>query len=528
MHKLFTQERGFTVKRLLPALLLVACHVDAPSVEAVCAPEREFPYADGSPYTGVHGDPANSDVVACDISDAFERGWHALQGLGITQPNTFSPDGLTTYVTSTNSDPAGCRLHALDVASGRVIWCRSFPPSVTEGAVEVDEDGNLFLTYEGRVASLEPSGAGRWSVDLGTEEAPWGIHFSVEGHVVTVTPDGQVFLIARDDGAILSALSIREQWGFVEAENVELLLDPALIFPPPVFADLEAVFGPTDGSEADSGASSFLGAGSFVDNTVGIAADGTLYVIGGGPDPDTGALVQIRVEDGALIPGWYAPTLKGSATTPSISADGRWVVVGDGASMDRFLSSEPAEAYIRVADIVACDANTDTDPDPGVCAFAVSHPMQRGPMMGAPAILPDGTTLFYELGLDFAAAAADRDVIALGSDGAVQWEVALPDDLEWTSVITVTNDHLVGTATAVKLSGESFLQLAFPRTAQSVLIVLDRHSGETVFTSPIPDDASATVTVGPAGELYVGMLGMVSLLAIEVRPTLGLLRFNPI
>ena len=513
--------------RPLFVCLLAACQSDGVAPQAACAPDRTFPYADGSPYTGVHGDPANSDVVDCDIADAFDRGWHALEGLGITQPNTFSPDGLTTYLTSTNPDPMGCRVHALDVATGRLRWCRTFPPSVSESAVEVDEDGNLFLTYDGRVASLAPTGEGRWSVALESSEAPWGIHFSPEGHVVTVTPSGVVYLIARSDGAILSTLSIQDSWGFVEAENVELLLDPALVFPPSVLGDLEQVFGSTDGSEADSGASSFLGAGAFVDNTVGIAQDGTLYVIGGGPDVDTGALVQIRVEAGTLVPGWYAPTYKGSATTPSISADGRWVVVGDGASMDRFLSPEPTEAYVRVADIPACDANTDPDPDPEVCGFALSHPLQRGPMMGAPAILPDGTTVFYELGLDFAAEPDDRDVVALTPTGTTLWEVALPDNLEWTSVITVTNDHLVGTATAVELSGESFLQLAFPRTADSVLMVLDRHTGETVFSSPIPDDASATVTVGPQGELYVGMLGMMSLLATDVRPTLGLLRFNP-
>ena len=515
------------MKRPLLFLLAAACQSDVPPPEAACAPERVFPYADGSPYAGVHGDAANSDVVACDVSDSFRAGWHALVGLGIAQPNTFSPDGRTTYVTSTNPDPSGCRVHALDVDTGRLRWCRTFPPSVSESAVEVDEDGNLFLTYDGHVASLKPSGEGRWAVALGTDEAPWGIHFSPEGHVVTVTPDGDVFLIDRSDGSVSSTLSIPDRWGFVEAENIELLLDPAQVFPPSVFGDLEAVFGQTGSADADSGASSFLGAGSFVDNTVGIAADGSLYVIGGGPDVDTGALVQIRVEDGQLVPGWFAPTLKGSATTPSISADGRWVVVGDGASMDQFLSPEPSEAYIRVADIAACDANIDADPDPDLCAFTVSHPLERGPMMGAPAILPDGTTLFYELSLDFGAEAEARDVVALGADGDVRWEVSLPDDLDWTSVITVTNDHLVGTATAVELSGEHFLQLAFPSRAESVLMVLDRHTGEPIFSAPVPDDASATVTVGPSGELYVGMLGMVSLLATDIRPTLGLLRFDP-
>lgn len=44
---------------------------------------------------------------------------------------------------------------------------------------------------------------------------------------------------------------------------------------------------------------------------------------------------------------------------------------------------------------------------------------------------------------------------------------------------------------------------------------------------PIPDDSAATVTVGPDGSLYVGMLGLVSHLALDTRPTLGLMRFAP-
>ena len=94
-------------------------------------------------------------------------------------------------------------------------------------------------------------------------------------------------------------------------------------------------------------------------------------------------------------------------------------------------------------------------------------------------------------------------------------------------MITVTNDHLVGTATRIEPSDEAFFQLVFPQSSSSALMVLDRHTGETVFSAPIPDDSAATVTVGPDGELYVGMLGMISLMSIDVRPTLGLLRFDP-
>lgn len=507
------------------SLALAGCQLSAPGV---CSPERPFPYPSGSPYAGVHGDAGNSDVVPCDLSTAFEPGWHALAGLGITQPNTFSPNGRTTYVTSTHPDPDGCRLHAIEVRTGEVRWCASYPPGIAASAVEVDEDGDLYVTWEGTVTSLDPDGATRWETSLGSDTPPWGIHFSPQGHVVTVTPEGTLYLLDRSDGAVLDKLSIPDQWGLQAPDSPDLLLDVEQVFPPAVLGDIETMFGPAGTAEADAGASTFLGSGAFVDNTIAIAPNGSIYVIGGGVDADSGALVQVYIEGDALRAGWLAHTDRGSATSPSVSEDGRYLVIGDGASLDRFLFPDTPTGHVRVADLHRCDGNTDADPDPGVCAFVAEHPLERGPMMGAPALLPDGTTVFYELALDHAATSDARDVVALGPDGQITWEAVLPDDREWTSVITVTNDHLVGTATRIEPSSEAFFQLVFPQSSDSALMVLDRHTGRTVFSAPVPDDSAATVTVGPDGELYVGMLGMISLMSIDVRPTLGLLRFNPV
>jgi hypothetical protein len=43
----------------------------------------------------------------------------------------------------------------------------------------------------------------------------------------------------------------------------------------------------------------------------------------------------------------------------------------------------------------------------------------------------------------------------------------------------------------------------------------------------VPDDSSATVTVGPDGSAYVGMFGLLQIFATDTRPTLGLVRFRP-
>ena len=524
------------------ALLALACSAedseDSGSKEAsfACQPDQAAPYANGIPYLGVHADAGNSDVVGCASASDFKAGWHALEGLGLAQPNTFSPDGLTTYATTTHPDPDGCRLWAVDTQTGQTRWCQTFPPSIGQGAVEVDERGHLYFTVDDEMISLDDQGTQRWRTAFssgGEADAAWGLHFTPDGHIATVTRSGVVHLLDRDHGEVLSSLSIGYEWGFVAPVTLDLSGELSLtsLLPEAVQADVLEVWGEETQDDQGSGVAGFLGAGGFVDNTLGIDPSGRLYIIGGGPDEDHGALVQVRVGGGAeapvLKPGWAAVTSGGSATSPSISADGRWVAIGDGSTTAAILSSTSADAHVRVADIYACDDNTDADPDPMVCAFSFEEALQRGPLPGSPAILPDGTVIFYEFSLDFAFSADDRDVVAVGPQG-VAWEAVLPDDLDWNSVVTVTDTHIIGTASKVTLSEETLLGLHFPIQTEDYLVLLSREDGSLVRKLPVADDSSATVTIGPDGALYVGIFGLLSVLSIDDRPDLGLVRFDPI
>ena len=511
--------------------VLVACSTDDDEpVGPACAPSRLAPYAEGSPYLGIHADPGNSDVVDCETQDAYSSGWHALKGLGVMQPNTFSPDGKVTYATSTNPQEDGCRLHAVDVESGAVLWCRSYPPSIARSAVEVDAEGHLYFTVEASVVSTLADGQERWRVDFttddGTADAPWGVHFTPDQHVATVTTSGVVYLVDRADGRVVADLSISAAFGFPLASRAPRL-DTTVLLPEEVQANIRTVWGEGSGP----GFASFLGTDGFVDNTLGVSSRGRIYVmvggIDGGEDGEVGALVQIHDEDGTLRPGWSMQTHRGSATSPSISPGDRYVMVSDGASAENLLNADGVDARVKVADIDACDANTDADPEPGRCAVAYEERLQRGAVPGSPAIDRDGTVVFYEFGLDFAAEPTDRDLVAFGPDG-ILWEAALPDALDWTSVITVTRNHLIGTATRVTPSDRALGAVTFPRVSEDRLVVLDRKGGALVFSAPVPDDSAATVTIGPEGELYVGMLGLVSVLSTAESPTLGLMRFSPL
>ena len=116
-------------KKLIVIPLVAACggNTQDPSeagpqtIEVPCTPEQGGAYADGIPYQGIHADAGNSDVIACESASAYVESWFSLRGLGLTQPNTFSPDGSVLYVTTAIPDPEGCRVHALRSDTGDAL-----------------------------------------------------------------------------------------------------------------------------------------------------------------------------------------------------------------------------------------------------------------------------------------------------------------------------------------------------------------------------------------------------------------------
>jgi hypothetical protein len=275
--------------------------------------------------------------------------------------------------------------------------------------------------------------------------------------------------------------------------------------------------------------STFSGAGNFSDNTIGVAKDGTLYVIGG--DGMTGALFQIRVTGDeavpTLVPGWYMATQAGSASSPGISPDGRFVKVSDGNGTAGLINPRSVGATARIADIEACNDNTDSEPDPSICGEHYAVPLLTGPAMGTTPLLNEAVHYQYEIQVSDLLNEVDADIRAFRGEELL-WETTLPEGFQWTSVITVSENHLIGTGTRFTDSGESILNLVeLPATATSELMILDRATGEIAFRAPITDDSTATVTVGPDGALYVTMLCLMHTFAMETRPIAGVIRFDP-
>lgn len=497
-----------------------------PGPTLACEPLGRPPYT-SAPYQGVHAGPGNNDLVACTTAPAYTQRWHALQGYGVAQPNTFSADLTTIYVTTTRPTPEACTLHALDAATGETRWCAQVPDAVGASA-DVDADGHLYLAAKGEVASFTADGARRWSfpLDAAEDEAAFGSHFDPEGLLVTATSAGRLLFLDRADGHAVASLDLIEAFG-LERPPPAPALGLANLLPPAIRADMERVYG-----EGEALLAIFGGAGAgYTDNTVGIAPDGSVYVIGWGVAEGRGAVVQVRVDRSggapALVPGWRMDTEKGSASSPAISPDGRWLKITDGNATPALLAPAAFPGSAKLADIAACDANTDADPDPAVCAPAVVMPLASGPALGASPVLDDAEHYQWEVQLSTLVQPNTVPDIARYHRDTLIWATDLPDDAAWTSVLTVTRDAIIGTLSRFTAGETRILGVSLPETATHELVVLDRETGAVRFTAPLTDDSTSTVTVGPDGALYANLLGLVSAFTAATPITGGVVRFDP-
>lgn len=196
--------------------------------------------------------------------------------------------------------------------------------------------------------------------------------------------------------------------------------------------------------------------------------------------------IQLRRGPNGLEAGWYAVTRGGSATSPAISPDGRYVVVGDGSGTET--------GRLLWTDTEKCSKS-------GECQWAQASELSGAPILGSPAVLPGGEVIFWEFGAD-----KTRDLARVSPQGHFIWETDLGGNLDWASVATVSQNQVIGSASEL-----SYGFLGIPRPGPDFLVLLDRESGKLVAKFPLSDDSFATVSVGPWAELYVGMLGVLSL-----------------
>ena len=94
--------------------------------------------------------------------------------------------------------------------------------------------------------------------------------------------------------------------------------------------------------------------------------------------------------------------------------------------------------------------------------------------------------------------------------------------------MTVSNNHLIGTMSTFTESEEQLVSNVLPADAEHRLVLVDRSTLETVWTTPVSDDSTSSITIDREGNLYVTLFGLLNIIALNERPTLGLVKYRPV
>jgi len=510
---------------VLALVALVACNSNdgkggSGSSGDLCQPDLGFPYGH-STYASNHSDAGNSDFIPCDGPASYAFDYHVLQGHVHAQPNTYSPDGQVTYATTTPGGD-GCSVHAIRVATGDILWqrCGDFTAAIIASAVEVDQDGILYLTDDATVCSLNPDdGSTRWQTPLpdnGPLHNAFGVKFAPEGFIVTQVSDGTVYLLQRDNGEILDSFDVAAEFGFVAPRPLNLSL-LSLLLPRHIRERIGEVMGTEDVDLASLGLGALLGAsGAFTDNTVAVSIDNQVFAVGGGPDPNTGAQVALNIEAGPkLTPAWYALLDAGSAASSAISKDGQRLVVADGTN------------HVLMLDIPKCNENLDAEPDPLVCQPSWIYRVEAGAPLGSVTIDNDHRIVVSTFGKNDLPALemiADR-----GDHPEVLWSQNYGNWVGLSSVATATNNYIYGILTEVDLFF-AWRDFPIPRSTINWAVAIDRSTGEIVHRVSEPDDSECELQLAPDGSLFSTHMAVMSIISLDGgarQPLGGLIHYTP-
>jgi len=329
-------HRAIFTLSIAPVLVFAACSSDAPGggtatpQASTAVPEQAAGsspiYAPG--WSAVHADGANSDYSPAAIADAPEMRWRrsfdgplkagALEwtiNLGATVP-----DSGMLYLTTT---VPGCHLQAIDTTTGATAWCSAevnFQAVVSSPLI--DSGGRLFLADGTAMRSFAPDGSVVWTTPI--VGVPLSAQFTPAGNLFFITHVGIAYILDRASGD-------------------------------PVMAPFALVPGATwDGTTGLSACAQGL-PGCPSANTPAIdARNGRVFFTFWEPGAEQAGVRAMRiVEDGpkvSLVPLWENSSLPGgSASSPTLSADGSRVYVTDNVDSVHALDAETGESIWKFA-----------------------------------------------------------------------------------------------------------------------------------------------------------------------------------
>lgn len=456
---------------LLTVMVAVAAMVVIPASASPTRSNSEFRGLASSPYPMQHVDPRASDFVERKAPLQVKPAWRALNDSMIAQPCSSGPNG-DLYCTRAWAHPETdkCNLVALDGKTGTVRWEDRVNGSclLDEYAwitnPTIDTAGNLYVADSKLIASFSATGRLRWInrepsklvSSRGLPNNPFGLSLLPNGDLVTATMgDGYVLVLDRANGKLIStpfALPSDKQRvagaGQAPPGFVESIASPGV---GPVLFDIG------------------LGISNYqVDNNVAVDTHtGLIFVTGGAPAPNPnndGALWAVRYNErtkkSAVAFFVRFPGPGGIATTPTVTKDGNYVLVGD--NQNNFVA----------VNLRACAKVSAGNP----CTSYASAP--TGGKLGASVtVTPDNRVYF-----------------PLATQGLVAYDITqVEGQVKLTQVFKRSFPGMIISTVLTGFNNSIYFGLSSPFTGEHFLIAVDPDTGQTISSQPSCDFANVTM-----------------------------------
>ena len=454
----------------------------------------EFRFLSRSPYPAQHVNPRNADFVEDDAPEGVAPVWTVLADSSVPQPCVSSDAGLVYCMRAWDLGDDRCNLQALDVATGALVWEDRLDGRCQLDAYAwmtnplVDADGNVYAADSRQIVSFDARGALRWRSDAPAElvsrhdpplpNPPFGLTLLPGGELVTATlGDAFVLVLDRATGELLAAP--------LDVPSAKRRSGGS---PPPGFlAGLASPVAAATLYDVSLGLSEYEN-----DNNVGVDTHtGLIFVTGGAPAPNPandGALWAIRWDTAtrSLAVQFHVRFAGpgGVATTPTITQDGDFVLIGDN------------DANLVAVDLPACAAL----PAGSSCDAIARVPV--GSKIGASVtVTPDNRVLV---------AAPDRGVLAFDvrrRDGASALEPL------WQRGFA----PLLVSGVLTGFPNVTYFPIGSAGTGEHFLVAIDTATGEEVARRPSGDLANVTLA-GDRATLITNQINFIDALGGRQRP----------
>ncbi len=270
----------------------------------------------GAGWPAAYHDLRNSAVTPVEGARRMTLNWSRPVGGPVEMPVAIGRDGQMFLTTRTQS---GCAILSLQMPTGRKRFCNQLGPNAVSSPTVVDGMSNSYVGDDGAVNSFNYLGQPRWRTPVAG--VPVSVQFTGDGRVLSVTQSGQIDILSRQTGAR-------------EVPTLQLLGDADFLAYP-------GLTRPASGQGLDDCLSG--GPRCAVANISAVDADSSrFFVTVWEPGRPAASVVALSYGDGEVKRLWSAEVLaQGSGTSPTVSADGGTIYVGD--NTDRLIALDAAD-----------------------------------------------------------------------------------------------------------------------------------------------------------------------------------------